>query len=226
MLELPVYGKAMLAEKMLVERADKILVKHLAEVTPTQISAVGLTDAGRICAKDGVLFGCYLKDAVLLHLCCRRREQQALALEPVGRQRVRNGADGAALEVGTRILEEEIVLAKAWLLLVVFIAFPDKKFQLLSYPRGLFGLNQHLLQRAYACYLKGSIILVRKSPEWPQKQDERGELFHFVYVRFINSAAKVGIFLHPSVTASLNNHNGLLRVNKKFLWELKLTIFV
>lgn len=173
MFELPVYGKAVLAEEMLVERADKILVKHLAEVRPTHIGAVGLTYAGRIGTKYGVVLGCYLKDAVLLHLRYRRREQQALALEPVGRQRVRNGADGAALEVGARILEEEIVLTEAWLPLIVFIAFPDKKFQFLSYPRRLFGLYQHLLQRTYASYLKSAVFLLRQRPQGPQQQEAK-----------------------------------------------------
>jgi len=43
---------------------------------------------------------------------------------------------------------------------------------------------------------------------------------------FINSTAKVEIILQAQLRASLNYHNGMLRENKKFLWELKLTNFV
>ena len=166
-LEIPVYGKAMLVEEVLVQREDEVLVKHIVEVGPADGGAVGMAYADGIRAEDYVVFGHHLKDAVLPHLCHRGREQQTLALEPVGRQGVRNGTQGAALQVGTRILKEEIVLAEAWLVLIVFLAFLDEKFQLLPYPGRVFGLNQNLLQCTYTCYLKGGVIFLRKGAEGP-----------------------------------------------------------
>ena len=78
-------------------------------------------------------------------------------------------------EVGACVLEEEIIRAKAWFLLVVLFPFLDEKLQLLSYPRRLFGLNQNLLQRAYTGYLKGGVVLfLRYSPNRPQKQEAKG----------------------------------------------------
>jgi hypothetical protein len=82
---------------------------------------------------------------------------------------------GATLEVGACVLEEEIILAKARLLLIVLFSFLDEEFQFLSYPRRLFGLNQNLLQRAYTGYLKGGVVFfLRYNPYRPQKQEAKG----------------------------------------------------